>query len=68
MLEHKHLNEEGEATDSPVERLSEILPLDVELEDGSLAVGGGVVAAAVLLQEGVKAVLRGVFLTAHEHH
>lgn len=55
-------------TASPVERLSEILPLDVELEDGSLAVGGGVVAAAVLLQKGVEAVLRRVFLAAHKHH
>lgn len=53
---------------SPVQRLSEILPLHVELEDGSLTVSGGIVAPAVLLQEGVKAVLCRVFLTAHKHH
>lgn len=56
------------AASSPVERLSEILPLHVKLEDGSLAVCGGVVTSTVLLQEGVETVLRRVFLTAHKHH
>lgn len=58
----------GNPRSSPVERISEMLPLHIELKDGPLAVCGGVVTAAVLLQEGVEAVLRRVFLTAHEHH
>lgn len=55
-------------TTSPVQCLSEELPLHVKLKDGSLTVGGGVVTSTVLLQESVKSILSRVFLTAHEHH
>lgn len=40
----------------PVKSLFEAFSLDVKLEDGPLAVGGGVVAPTVLLQESIKAV------------
>lgn len=53
---------------SPVQGLPEELPLNVELEDGPLAVGGRVVAAAVALQERVEIVLRRELLTSHEDH
>lgn len=52
----------------PVKSLFEAFSLDVKLEDGPLAVGRGVVTPAVLLQEGIKPVFRGVLFTAHEHH
>lgn len=41
---------------SPVESLFEAFPLDVKLEDGPLAVGGGIVTPSVLLEESIKAV------------
>ena len=42
--------------------------LHLEVEDGRLAVGGGVVVAAVLVHERVEAVLVGVLLAPHEDH
>lgn len=41
---------------SPVKSLFEAFPLDVKLEDGPLAVGGGVVAPTMLLEESIKAI------------
>lgn len=41
---------------SPVKSFFEALSLDVKLEDGPLAIGGGVVAPTVLLKESIKAV------------
>ena len=41
---------------SPVKGLFEAFPLDVKLEDGPLAIGGGVVAPSVLLEESIKAI------------
>lgn len=60
----------GKASDpaSPVKSLFKVLPRDVKLEHGPLAVGGSVIAPAVLFKESIKAVLRGVLLAAHEHH
>lgn len=52
----------------PVKSLFEAFSLDVKLEDGPLAVGRGVVTPAVLLQESIKPVFRGVLFTAHKHH
>lgn len=52
----------------PVECLSEILLLDIEVENGSLAVSESIVASTVLLQEGVETILSWVFLTAHKDH
>lgn len=52
----------------PVKRLSEILLLDIKVENGSLAVSEGIVTSTVLLQEGVETILSRVFVTAHKHH
>ena len=52
----------------PVQSLSEVLSLDIELEDGSLTVSRGIVTPTVFLQEGVKAILSRVLFTAHKHH
>lgn len=53
---------------SPVKSLFEALILHVKLENGSLTIRGSIITAAVLFQKGIKAVLRRVLLTAHEHH
>lgn len=53
---------------SPVKSFFEVFSLDVKLKDGPFAVGGGVVAAAVLLEERIKAIFWGIFLAAHEDH
>lgn len=53
---------------SPVKSFFEALSLDVKLEDGPLAIGGGVVAPTMLLKESIKAVFWGILLTAHKHH
>lgn len=53
---------------SPVKSLFKVLPRDVKLEDGPLAVGGSVITPTVLFKESIKAVLGGVLLAAHEHH
>lgn len=42
---------------SPVKSLFKVLPRDVKLEDGPLAVGGSVITPAVLFKESIKAVL-----------
>lgn len=41
---------------APVKSLFEAFSLDIKLEDGPLAVGGGVVTAAMLLEESIEAV------------
>lgn len=53
---------------APVKSLFEAFSLDIKLEDGPLAVGGGVVTTAMLLEESIEAVFWGVLFTAHEHH
>ena len=53
---------------SPLPTFSEALPLRLEVEDGGLAVGVGVVRAARPLDEVVEGVLVGVLLAPHEHH
>lgn len=69
MLTYQYLSRgAGSRSASPVKRLSEILPLDIELEDGSLTVSGGIVTSTMLLQEGIKTVFSWIFLTAHEDH
>lgn len=42
---------------SPVKSLFKVLPRDVKLEDGPLAVGGSVITPTVLFKESIKAVL-----------
>lgn len=42
--------------------------MDIELEDGPLTVGGGIVTATVPLQEGIETILCWVLVTAHEDH
>lgn len=41
---------------SPVKSLFEAFPLDVKLEDGPLAVSGGIVAPTMLLEESIKTI------------
>lgn len=42
---------------SPVKSLFKVLPRDVKLEHGPLAVGGSVITPTVLFKESIKAVL-----------
>lgn len=68
LLREKKKEKKTSDHSSPVKSLFEAFPLDVKLEDGPLAVSGGIVAPTMLLEESIKTIFWGVLLTAHEHH
>lgn len=53
---------------SPIQCFFEAFPLNIKLEDGPLAVRGGVVTSSVFFQESIKAIFVRILLTAHEDH
>lgn len=53
---------------SPIQRISEILSLNIELKDGPLTVCGSIIAASMFLQKRIKTILSRVFFAAHKHH